>query len=497
MADLTMIRTLLIAVPLAASVTTGYAAEPDLRRTPVISVVGSEVSSRPVSLGIGKAVIIDLPRDVKDVLVADPTVANAVIRSTRRAYMIGAKVGQTSMFFFDAQGNQIAGFDIAVKRDLNGIREAIRQALPTADIRIEALGPEGVVLSGWVDSQADSQSAFEIASRLMGAGTTTMVGAGDKVVNAIAVKGRDQVNLRVTVAEVQREVIKQLGINLSGSVGGGSSVINFNTDTPFTAYGQDLATTAIVPSYGARTPLNTNLDPSRLSGQLNSRLGATIRAMERAGVMRLLAEPNLTAISGESANFLAGGEFPVVTGVSCQSVNSCTPTIEFKKFGISLGFTPVVLSEGRISMKVTTEVSELSTEASLVSSGFTIPSLRVRRAETTVEIPSGGALAMAGMIHEQTKQQVNGLPGLMQLPILGSLFKSRDYVNRQTELMILVTPYVVRAVKPKDLSRPDDGFADAADPSTVFMGRLNRLYGIPGRVDPNLKYQGRYGFIVD
>jgi pilus assembly protein CpaC len=498
MANQTTIRTLLIAASLTAAATAaGHAAEPDLHRTPVISVVGSETSSRPVSLGIGKAVVIDLPRDVKDVLVADPTIANAVIRSTRRAYMIGAKVGQTSIFFFDAQGRQMAGFDIAVKRDLNGIREAIRMALPTADVRVEALGAEGVVLSGWVDNQADSQSALEIASRLMGTGTATMVPAGEKVVNAIAVRGRDQINLRVTVAEVQREVIKQLGVNLYGSVGGGSSVINFNTDTPFTAYGQDLATTAIVPSQGVRTPLNTNLDPSRANGQLNSRLGATIRAMERAGVMRLLAEPNLTAISGESANFLAGGEFPVVTGVTCQGVNSCTPTLEFKKFGISLGFTPVVLSEGRISLKVITEVSELSTEASLVSSGFTIPSLRVRRAETTVEIPSGGALAMAGMIHEQTKQQVNGLPGLMQLPILGSLFKSRDYVNRQTELMILVTPYVVRAVKPKDLSRPDDGFADAADPSTVFMGRLNRIYGIPGKVDPNLAYRGKYGFIVD
>jgi len=498
MSNQTTIRALLLAASLTAIATgTVQAAEPDMRGTPVISVAGSDATSRPVSLGIGKAVVIDLPRDVKDVLVADPTIANAVVRSARRAYMIGVKVGQTSIFFFDANGQQMAGFDIAVKRDLNGIREAIRHAIPSADIRVDALGADGVVLSGWVDSQADSQSAFEIASRLLGAGTGPIVVTGEKIVNAIAVKGRDQINLRVTVAEVQREVIKQLGVNLYGSVGGGTSVVNFNTDTPFTAYGQELANTAIVPSQGVRTPLNTNLDPARASGMLNSRLGAVIRAMERAGVMRLLAEPNLTAISGESANFLAGGEFPVVTGVSCQGTNSCTPTIEFKKFGISLGFTPVVLSEGRISLKVTTEVSELSTEASLISSGFTVPSLRVRRAETTVEIPSGGALAMAGMIHEQTKQQINGLPGLMQLPVLGALFKSRDYVNRQTELMILVTPYVVRPVRPKDLSRPDDGFADAADASTVFLGRLNRIYGIPGKVDPNRMYRGQYGFILD
>ena len=221
--------------------------------------------------------------------------------------------------------------------------------------------------------------------------------------------------------------------------------------------------------------------------------------MERAGVIRTLAEPNLSAISGEAANFLAGGEFPVITGVSCNppGTNFCQPSVEFKKFGISLGFTPVVLSEGRISLKVTTEVSELSTEGALVNAGFTVPSLRVRRADTTVEIPSGGSLALAGLIHEQTKQHINGLPGLGQLPVLGTLFRSRDYVNRQTELVVLVTPYVVRAVAQKDLSRPDDGFADVSDQSAVLLGRLNRLYGIEGSVDPRKLYRGSYGFILD
>jgi pilus assembly protein CpaC len=163
----------------------------------------------------------------------------------------------------------------------------------------------------------------------------------------------------------------------------------------------------------------------------------------------------------------------------------------------------VVLSEGRISLKVLTEVSELSSDnaITLQPSGqvtpITVPSIRVRRADTTVEIPSGGSLAMAGMIQEQTKQQINGLPGLMQLPVLGALFKSRDYQNHQTELMVLVTPYSVRAVAPKDLSRPDDGFADASDPASVFLSRLNRIYGVAGRRDPRQTYHGRPGFITD
>jgi pilus assembly protein CpaC len=229
--------------------------------------------------------------------------------------------------------------------------------------------------------------------------------------------------------------------------------------------------------------------------------------MESAGVIRTLAEPNLTAISGESATFIAGGEFPIPAGYSCDpTTHVCTTQISFKKFGISLNFTPVVLTEGRISLRVMTEVSELSNDNSLTLSqavtsssvnSVTIPSIRTRRAETTLEIPSGGSMAMAGLIAEQTKQAINGLPGLSQLPVLGTLFRSRDFVNNQTELMVLVTPYVVRAVAQKDLSRPDDGFSNAADPQANLLGSINRIYGVPGRVEPGRNYRGTVGFITD
>jgi pilus assembly protein CpaC len=224
--------------------------------------------------------------------------------------------------------------------------------------------------------------------------------------------------------------------------------------------------------------------------------------MESAGVVRTLAEPNLTAISGESATFIAGGEFPFPTGVTCQSAQGgasgpCSPSISFKKFGISLNFTPVVLTEGRISLRVMTEVSEISLDNSITISGTTVPSIKTRRAETTLEIPSGGAMAMAGLIQEQTKQAINGFPGLAQLPVLGTLFRSRDFLNSQTELMVLVTPYIVRAVAQKDLSRPDDGFANASDPQADLLGSINRIYGVPGRVGPARNYRGTYGFITD
>jgi pilus assembly protein CpaC len=224
--------------------------------------------------------------------------------------------------------------------------------------------------------------------------------------------------------------------------------------------------------------------------------------MESAGVVRTLAEPNLTAISGESATFIAGGEFPIPAGYSCDPVTHvCTTQISYKKFGISLNFTPVVLTEGRISLRVMTEVSELSNDNGITlnqaGNSLTVPSVKTRRAETTLEIPSGGAMAMAGLIQEQTKQAINGLPGLAQLPVLGSLFRSRDYVNSQTELMVLVTPYIVRAVAQKDLSRPDDGFAPASDPQSDLLGNINRIYGVPGRVEPARNYRGTYGFITD
>jgi len=431
------------------------------------------MNARFLALGIGKSIVIDLPRDIKDVLVADPKIANAVVRSAQRAYIIGAAVGQTNIIFFDSAGQQIAAYDIAVKRDLNGIRAAIRQILPNADIQIEGVN-DGVMLSGSVFSPIEVQQAGDIAARL--------VGSIDKVVNSIAVRGRDQVMLKVTVAEVQRTIIKQLGIDLSGSLSYGTATVKFNNSNPFTALGRNLVDgNFVTPSFGAT--------PS---------ISATLKAMENAGVIRTLAEPSLTAISGETANFLAGGEFPVPGGNSCDPVTRiCTTQITFKKFGISLGFTPVVLSEGRISMRVATEVSELSQENSVTISGTSIPSIKTNRADTTLEIPSGGSIVMAGLIKEQTKQAISGLPGAAQLPVLGTLFRSRDYVNNNTELMVLVTPYIVRAVAQKDLSRPDDGFADAADPQADLLGSINRIYGVPGRAGPARNYRGTYGFITD
>jgi pilus assembly protein CpaC len=465
-----LMRTVLIRT-LSFSATTAMALNPALVPAvasdygPVAPIAADgQLNARFLALGGGKSIVIDLPRDIKDVLVA---------------YIIGAAIGQTNIVFFDSAGQQIAAYDIAVKRDLNGVRGALKQTLPNSEIQVEGLG-DGVILTGFAASPLEAQQAGDLAARL--------AGGPDKVVNSVVVRGRDQVMLKVTVAEVSRSIIKQLGIDLSAKLNYGTAVVNFNNVNPFTANNAPLVPgNALTTSFGSTPSVQ-----------------ATLRAMESAGVVRTLAEPNLTAISGESATFISGGEFPIPTGVTCQTttagaIGQCVQTVSFKKFGISLNFTPVVLTEGRISLRVMTEVSEVSTENSLQggAGGTTIPSIKTRRAETTLEIPSGGAMAMAGLIQDQTKQAINGLPGLSQLPVLGSLFRSRDYINSQTELMVLVTPYIVRAVSQKDLSRPDDGFAAASDPQADLLGSINRIYGVPGRVEPARNYRGTYGFITD
>src|SRR6202051_819001 len=246
----------------------------------------AQTKVRFLALGIGKSTVIDLPRDIKDVLVADPKIANAVIRSPQRAYIIGETVGQTNVVFFDSDGQQVASYDLAIKRDLNGVRATLKQTFP--GVEIEGVG-DGVVLTGSVSSPVEAQQAGDVAARL--------AGGADKVVNNIVVRGRDQVMLKVTVAEVRRDIIKQMGVDLSASMNYGTAVVNFNNSNPFTASNGPLVA-------------GNGLGVSALSKGLPS-VTATMRAMESAGVVRTLAEPHLTAISGESATFIAGGEFPI------------------------------------------------------------------------------------------------------------------------------------------------------------------------------------------
>jgi pilus assembly protein CpaC len=433
-----------------------------------------------VRIGLNKSIVLHLPAAARDVLVGNPDIVDAVVRTRNTAYLFARAPGQTNVFFFDAQGKQILALDLEVAQDMAALERLIQRTLPGSRITVDTIG-DNVVLGGIASTPAEAKTATDLAVKFAG-------GDEKKVMSTMNVVGKEQVMLRVRVAEVQRDVLKQLGVNTSAMFSVGKFALGWANINPFTANPNGNQTnTGLGLGYGG-------CGSDFLSPGNDSACGL-IQAMERDGVLRTLAEPTLTAISGESAKFLAGGEFPVpVNSTNNNGFNEIS--IEFKPFGVGLGFTPVVLSENRISLKISTEVSELSPENSVILSGTSIPSLTVRRADTTVELPSGGSIVMAGLMKDQTKQQINGTPGLKNLPILGALFRSRDFLTNQTELVVIVTPVIVDPVSEKQLATPLDGFNDATDRQTILLGRLNKVYGAAGP-PPQGVYHGNVGYIVE
>jgi pilus assembly protein CpaC len=312
------------------------------------------------------------------------------------------------------------------------------------------------------------------------------VSADGLVVNTLTIRGRDQVMLKVTVAEISRDIAKQLGITTSSLTANWGTFTQYN---PFAINGPiaiaaDGATTALT----AQNPSNT--------------LSATLQAFERYGVSRILAEPTVSAVSGESAKLTVGGEIPIPSAPTCAAATgsgavSCTGGAVFKDYGVTLRFSPVVLSEGRILLHLATEVTEIDTQTAATVFGTLVPGFLTRKNETTVEIPSGGSIASAGLLQTTSRQVINGLPGLLDLPVLGALFRSRDYQRQETELMIIVTPYIIKPVQPNEIAKPTDGFTDSTDPQAWLLGRVNQLYASPGNPQAIKDYKGPVGFIQD
>jgi pilus assembly protein CpaC len=481
------------------------AADPAARLSVASANDSAGVVQKSVKVGLNKSIIVDLPRDARDILVSNPAIADAVIRTPRRIYITGVQVGQSNVIVFDRAGQQIVSLELAVERDASLLSAMLQRLVPDSDVNVEIVS-DNIVLSGTVKNASDSRKAQDIANIFANGGANAQPDAGSSsisggsggftissgevpkssVVNMLTVEGEDQVHLKVTVAEVQRSIAKQLGVQFAGNINAGSLTTCANPlscsslGNPFAVNGKSLSDNSLSIGYNDGT----------------SSISATLKALEETGMVRTLAEPTLTAISGESASFLAGGEFPVPSGRDSSGQIS----ISFKPYGVALAFTPVVLTEGRISLRVKTEVSELSTEGSVSFGDLSIPGLKVRRAESTMELPSGGSMLLGGLLQDSSRQAIDAMPGLGKLPILGQLFRSRDFKRNETELVIIITPYLVKPVPRSALATPDQGFALPSDAQTLFLGNLNRVYGGPSDKPASYaheQYKGHVGFIYE
>ncbi len=461
---MTLSRRLLCLVALASAL--GGPAAPAVAQN--ASSVVKQAAIQAVTVGVGMSVPVELPEDAQDVIIADPKTANAIVRSTRQAFIIGVETGQTNIFFLGADGRQILGLAVNVGRDMTFLRSTIKQMIPDADITLETTR-NSVIVRGSVASAEDAARIMDVVQVTL-YNPATFNNQGPRVVNAMSIRGKDQVHLKVTVAEIQRTAVKQLGINLNALSTDASAVTSALTGSGMTNASGFLFGALTANTFNANgTAPSSGFAAGYQSG--SNVYAATVRLLEEQGLMRTLAEPTLTAISGEQARFLAGGEFPIPASRDRDG----NLTFMYKTFGVGLAFTPVVLTEGRISLRVGTEVSEISTEVSYNLNGLNVPGLKTRRADTTIELPSGGSMVIAGLLQERTRQVVSGQPGLMNLPILGALFRSRDYQSGQTEIVIIVTPYLVKPVSANKLKRPDDNFRPATDKGGYLLGQLNSI----------------------
>jgi pilus assembly protein CpaC len=437
---------------------------------------------KQLTIGVDKSMLIEVPVDLTNVLVSNPEVIDAVVQTSRQVYLLAKDLGEANAFFIGPDGMKVLFLEVKVQQNLNSLRTALNRLFPGSQINVEMVG-ENVVLSGRVAEPQDANRAAELAQRF--------AKKKDSVVNMITTSAKEQVLLKVKVAEVQRDALRRIGVDYPGVWANAKQVTftqvisnAFPVTSPLVAASQALQVGEL-PQVAAGKALQTTWEKG------NQNVTALLQMLERRGFIRTLAEPNLTAISGEKAKFLAGGEFPVPVSQEDNKV-----TVQYKEFGVNVSFKPVVLGAGRISLNVAAEVSEISTEGAVTINSISLPGLKVRRAETTLELPSGGTLAMAGLLSDDVRQSVEGVPGLKNLPVLGALFRSNDFRRRETELVILVTPYIATHAHKDELARPGSTYAPVSELKELFFGHINRIYGGPG-LPEGQRYRGDFGYIVE
>ena len=409
---------------------------------------GEVAHGATLSIEVNKAELVNLPGPATTVFVANPDIADVQVPNRKSFLVFGKQAGSTVVYAFI--GGEVTSYTVIVGKPEGDISSAIRKVAPKANVDVTS-APGGVTLTGDVASPRDAANAKAVAQQILGPKDNVALDAG--VTDSV------QVNLRVTVAEVSRQATKNLGFNWNALFSDGTLAVGLLTGrTPVTSFGN------FIPD-----PSTSHLDS--VGAQFNNgnyNVAAIVDALRDEGLITVLAEPNLTAISGEPANFLAGGEFPVPVSQGPQQI-----TIEWKRFGVSIDFTPTVLDSHRISIRVAPEVSELSDAGAIVLDNIKVPGIAVRRAQTTVELASGQSFAIAGLFQNNASNSVQRLPWLGDLPVLGALFRSSSYQRNESELVIIVTPYIVQPVSDiSQLHLPNEGFELSNDLEQLLLGRL-------------------------
>jgi pilus assembly protein CpaC len=430
-------------------------ATPALHASDLPSVHGASVmtaSDKNLTIEVNKGTLIRLDRPATEVFIANPEVADVQVKSNRVVYIFGKTQGETTFYALDENDNTIFGANVQVTRNLGALRSAYDRMLPGVPIEVTTVG-QLIVLQGNVGGPDEAALAERLAHTVLGT---------DQVMNSINILQPTQVNLRVRIAEVSRTVLKSLGVSWEGFASSGSSVFGLLQT-------RNVADIVLSEATGLPERLfSTVQDASSIVGNIGGGgldINWAIDAMDREGFLRVLAEPNLTALTGQTANFLAGGEFPIPVP-SRDGLG-----IEYREFGVQLDFTPTVLNTGRISMHVKPEVSDLSSAGAIRIEGISIPSISTRRAETTIELGSGQSFAIAGLLQNNVVQDADKFPGLGDIPILGALFRSEKFRREETELLIVVTPYIVRPVSDHKMILPTDKFIAPGDMDRFMNGR--------------------------
>ncbi len=439
------------------------------------SDVALDVEAAPtaesMSLALNKAKLVVLPVPIRDVIIANPGITDVVVKTPRQVYLVGQGTGETSVFFVGLDNNVVKHLVVEVEANLQEARQALRELLPDADIKLRNTNGN-VIMTGAVRSAQEVADAFAIVSRYVEFDDDS---GEERVINMLRIMEDQQVMLKVRVGEIQRSTTKALGFNTGFNrvFDGGDNGISFDV----------LGAAGVANSIATGTALINDFGLS----------STTFSTLERRGLLKTLAEPVLTAISGETASFLAGGEFPTPSSVDTNGQLS----FEFRPFGVVLAFAPVVISRNQISLDIGIEVSEVTNENSISVGGTTIPGLNVRRTESTVTVPSGGSLMISGLLQNNELNQIDGLPGLMNLPVLGALFRSQSYQRDETELIVIVSAYTVRNIEsPTALSMPTDGFVTASEVDMYLYGRLHKRYSSKDNLRDLPSVFGPFGYIM-